>query len=104
MEQRQRNRLKYQGTADTADLVRIAGQLQGITLADLSIEERLPRCTAARSPATITADHDVKLSVACESQKNSERPLSQWTAREIADEVKKREIVSDISPRHAADF
>jgi hypothetical protein len=33
---------------------------------------------------------------------NSERPISQWTGREIADEVMKRKIVENISGRHAA--
>jgi putative transposase len=40
--------------------------------------------------------------LACEKPENSERPISQWSAREIADEVIKREIVTEISPRHAA--
>jgi hypothetical protein len=34
--------------------------------------------------------------------KKAKVQISQWTAREIADEVKKRKIVPDISPRHAA--
>jgi hypothetical protein len=29
------------------------------------------------------------------------RPISQWTGREIADELKVRGIVPEISPRHA---
>jgi putative transposase len=35
------------------------------------------------------------------SQPN-ERPISQWTGREIADEVMRRGIIKQISPRHAA--
>jgi hypothetical protein len=31
-----------------------------------------------------------------------ERPISQWTGREIADEAMARGIVKQISPRHAA--
>jgi len=30
------------------------------------------------------------------------RPISQWTGREIADELKKQGIVEQISPRHAS--
>jgi hypothetical protein len=40
--------------------------------------------------------------MACETPEKSERPISQWTAREIADEVMKRKIVDAISARHAA--
>jgi len=40
--------------------------------------------------------------LACEKPESSDRPITHWTAREIADEVKKRKIVDDISPRHAA--
>lgn len=54
-------------------------------------------------PARITADQRCRIeALACEKPENSERPISQWSAREIADELKKREIVPDISPRHAA--
>jgi putative transposase len=40
--------------------------------------------------------------VACEAPAKTGRPISQWTGREIADELKQRGIVSEISPRHAA--
>jgi putative transposase len=40
--------------------------------------------------------------MACEDPEDSSRPISQWTSREIADEVMKRGIVDSISPRHAA--
>jgi len=40
--------------------------------------------------------------LACEAPAKTGRPISQWTGREIADELKKRGIVSEISPRHAA--
>lgn len=95
---------KYHVTADTARLWRNRWvKLQGITLTDLSIEERLQDAPRPGAPATITADQRCQIeALACEKPENSERPISQWTAREIADEVKKRKIVPDISPRHAA--
>ena len=95
---------KYHVTADTARLWRNRWvKLQGIALADLSIEERLQDAPRPGAPATITADQRCQIeALACEKPENSERPISQWTAREIADEVKKRKIVPDISPRHAA--
>jgi putative transposase len=95
---------KYHITADTARLWRNRWvKLQGIAMADLSIEERLQDAPRPGAPATITANQRCQIeALACEKPENSERPISQWTAREIADEVKKRKIVPDISPRHAA--
>ena len=40
--------------------------------------------------------------LACEAPAKMGRPISQWTGREIADELKQRGIVTEISPRHAA--
>lgn len=40
--------------------------------------------------------------LACEAPAKTGRPISQWTGREIADELKNRGIVTQISPRHAA--
>ncbi|HEX4206154.1 MAG TPA: helix-turn-helix domain-containing protein [Ktedonobacteraceae bacterium] len=40
--------------------------------------------------------------LACETPAKAGRPISQWTGREIADELKARGIVEQISPRHAA--
>jgi putative transposase len=95
---------KYALTADTVRLWRNRWvKLQGISLDDLSIEERLQDAPRPGAPAKITADQRCRIeALACEKPENSERPISQWTAREIADEVKKRKIVPDISPRHAA--
>jgi hypothetical protein len=40
--------------------------------------------------------------VACEVPEKAGRTISQWTGREIADELVKRGIVDRISSRHAA--
>jgi putative transposase len=40
--------------------------------------------------------------LACEAPAKTGRPISQWTGREIADELKARGIVTQISPRHSA--
>jgi putative transposase len=40
--------------------------------------------------------------LACEAPMKAGRPISQWTGREIADELVARKIVPQISPRHAA--
>ena len=76
---------------------------QAISYDDLSIEERLQDGPRPGAPARITADQRCKIeALACEKPENSERPISQWTGREIADEVMKRKIVESISSRHAA--
>lgn len=77
--------------------------LQPIALADLSIEERLEDLPRPGKPARITADQVCQIQqMACEQPEEAERPISHWTGREVADEVMKRGIVEQISPRHAA--
>lgn len=78
-------------------------KLQDISLSDLSLEDRLQDAPRPGAPVRITADQRCQIeALACEKPEGSERPITHWTAREIADEVKKRKIVEDISPRHAA--
>lgn len=77
--------------------------LQPIPLTELSIEERLEDLPRPGAPARITADQLCRIiALACEKPEASERPISQWTGREIADEIVKRGIVDKISGRHAA--
>ena len=76
---------------------------QAIPLTELSAEERLHDLPRAGKPSAITADQRCQMeALACEKPEQSERPISQWTGREIADELMKRGIVAQISPRHAA--
>lgn len=78
-------------------------RLQDISLDDLSLEDRLQDAPRPGAPARITADQRCRIeALACEKPEGSERPITHWTAREIADELKKRQIVEQISPRHAA--
>lgn len=77
--------------------------LQPIPLTDLTVEERLQDRYRSGKPSQITADQLCQIeALACEKPETSERPISQWTGREIADEIMKRGIVKTISPRHAA--
>ena len=94
----------YQVTLDTVGLWRNRWvKLQSISLDDLSLEERLQDAPRPGAPATITAAQRCQIeAVACEKPEKSGRPITHWTAREIADELKKRQIVKNISPRHAA--
>jgi hypothetical protein len=77
-------------------------QLQPIPLTELSVEERLEDLPRPGAPARITAAQRCQIeALACEKPEDSARPISQWTGREIADEVIKRGIVEQISARHA---
>jgi putative transposase len=76
--------------------------LRPIALADLSVEERLTDAPRSGAPARITAEQVCQIvALACEAPGQSGRPISQWTGREVADEVVARGIVPAISPRHA---
>jgi putative transposase len=77
--------------------------LQPIPLSELSVEERLEDLPRPGAPARIKTDQVCQIiAMACEEPEDSGRPISHWTGREIADEIKKRGIVDEISPRHAA--
>ncbi len=77
--------------------------LSPLPLSELSVWERLEDLPRPGAPARITAEQRCQIeAVACEAPEQSGRPLSQWSAREIADELIKRQIVETISPRHAA--
>ena len=70
---------------------------------ELGAEERLADLPRPGAPARITADQVCRIvALACEDPEDTDRPISHWTSREIADEVKRRGIVAEISPRHAA--
>ncbi len=95
---------ELQITVDTARLWRDRWlELQPIPLPELKIEERLQDLPRSGKPSTITADQMCQIeALACEKPEQSERPISQWSGREIADEIMKRGILEHISPRHAA--
>lgn len=73
--------------ADPEEPVDVAARLQD-----------LPRPGA---PGRFTAEQCCQLmAMGCEIPAGSERPISHWTPREIADEAQQRGIVDRISPRH----
>jgi len=77
--------------------------LHAVGLADLSIEERLTDAPRSGKPAAISAEQTCRIvALACEAPRLSGRPISQWTGREVADEIVARGILPTISPRHAA--
>jgi putative transposase len=77
--------------------------LQPIALSELDVEDRLQDLPRSGTPARISADQVCQITaLACEKPELSGRPITNWTAREVADEIIKRGIIDHISPRHAA--
>jgi putative transposase len=57
------------------------------------------------APATFTAEQVVQIiALACEDPQASERPVSHWTPRELAEEAVHRGVVESISPRSVGRF
>jgi putative transposase len=78
-------------------------ELALIDFDDLRAEERLDDLRRPGAPARLTADQVCQIEqLACEAPEKAGRPISQWTGREIADELMARRIVETISARHAA--
>jgi putative transposase len=57
------------------------------------------------APVTFTFEQFMQImALACEIPEESQRPVSNWTPRELADEAVKRGIVKEISPRTVGRF
>ena len=70
-----------------------------------SVAERLQDAPRPGAPATFSAEQWCQIiAVACEPPEASQRPISHWTPRELADEARKRGIVERISERHVGRF
>lgn len=77
--------------------------LQGIDLETLSLRERLQDAPRPGVKPKFSSEQRCQMAaLACEAPAQAGRPISQWSGREIADELKARGIVEQISPRHAA--
>ncbi len=77
--------------------------LAAVGLDDLSVEERLEDLPRPGAPSGLSADQLCQIEqMACEAPEKAGRPISQWTGREIADELMKRGMVEHMSRRHAA--
>lgn len=84
-----------------------AAEVDGVCDQDLLglIEAALDDAPRPGGPATFSAEQIVGIvAVACEPPEKSGRPISHWTHAELADEVKKRRIVQDVSPRSVGRF
>jgi putative transposase len=77
--------------------------LQGIDLETLGVRERLQDAPRPGAKPKISEQQRCQVAaLACEAPQKAGRPISQWTGREIAEELQTRGIVEQISPRHAA--
>ena len=77
--------------------------LQPASLEDLPVADRLTDAPRPGKPVRITAEQVAQIvALACDPPGDSQRPISQWTSRELADEIQQRGIVPKISGRHAA--
>lgn len=64
-------------------------------------EERLQDAARSGRPPTFTVEQLTHVyAIACEDPRDSGRPITHWTSRELADELMKRQIVENISSRH----
>jgi putative transposase len=83
----------------TAEMEGDDSALRAVVLDVLADEPR------SGTPATFRPEQICQIvALACEPPGTSERPISQWTARELADEAVKRGIVSGISAQSVARF
>jgi len=76
---------------------------QAASVEDLPLADRLTDAPRPGTPVRITDEQVAKIvALACKPPADSQRPISQWTGRELADAIKQRGIIDQISPRHAA--
>ena len=77
-------------------------EFRDMPLDELSVGERLADAPRPGAPAKFTPEQVCQIiALACEKPADSDRPISQWSHRELADEIVRRGIVASISPRHA---
>jgi transposase len=70
-----------------------------------AVAERLADAPRSGAPATFTAEQICAVvAMTCEKPSESERPISQWSQREIADEAMRRGLVPSISQRSVGRF
>lgn len=71
------------------------------TARGMTAMERLQDAERSGTPAKFELEQVLHLfKMACDSPTDYDRPISQWTNRELADEMMKQKIVETISPRH----
>jgi putative transposase len=74
-------------------------------LGETEVRQWLADAPKPGKPPTITAEQWCQImALACSDPKESGRPISHWTLREVRDEVLKRQIVKTLSLRHLGRF
>jgi putative transposase len=78
--------------------------LAAVPLSELSVQERLTDAPRSGKPPRLTPQQVCQIiALGCEQPLDAaQRPISHWTGREIADEIKRRGTVDQLSARHAA--
>jgi len=77
-------------------------EFRDIPVEEVSVPERLADAPRPGAPAKFTPEQVCQIiALACEKPADSDRPISQWSHSELADEIVRRGIVPSISPRHA---
>lgn len=70
-----------------------------------AIEDTLDDAPRPGSPGKFSAEQVAQiLALACEDPQLSQRPITNWSARELADETAQRGIVASISPQQVDRF
>ena len=70
-----------------------------------SVPERIADAPRSGAPATYTPEQICAvIAMTCEKPSESERPISHWSQREIADEAMRRGLVPSISQRSVGRF
>jgi putative transposase len=71
----------------------------------VSVPERLADAPRPGAPASYTPEQICAIvAMTCEKPEASDRPISHWSQREIADEAKRRGLVPNISQRSVGRF
>jgi putative transposase len=76
---------------------------RAVPVEEVSVAERLSDAPRPGAIPRLTPEQVCQIvALACEQPSGSGRPISQWSHRELADEIVRRGITDRISPRHAA--
>jgi transposase len=94
---------KWRGRWIEAEPRLSAAEAEGLNEKELAawVEAALSDAPRPGTPDTFTPEQLVQVvAVACEDPRESDREITHWTRRELAEEVIQQEIVDTISPRH----
>ena len=79
--------------------------VRDVPLEEVSVAARLADAPRPGAPARISAEQICQIiALACEPPSASERPISHWTPRELAEEAVQRGLVEQISARSVGRF